>query len=130
MSIFEKAARVKLRFQSPTGGKINIEDLYDVGLKDVEAIHTKVAGNLETYTTGGFLAKTGKTKEQRLDELRKEILEHVMTVRQEEINDKLVRDTRNEEIRKLESLVAESEDKALRELSPEELNAKIAELKG
>ena len=122
--MFEKALRLKLRFQF--NGLINTEDLWDLPLVALDAIYKNVSAGLQALNQDSLLQK--RTKETDLAELRLEIVKHVFMTKQAEAAARTEAAEKRAKKQKLMELVAEKQDEVLKGKSVEELNALIAEM--
>lgn len=84
MSMFETAARLKLRFNSPKG-ELTVEDLWDLPLTstvnkpNLDDIAKELHGQIDTNKVGSFVRKT--TAVSQVDQLKFDIVLHVINVR-------------------------------------------------
>lgn len=133
MSIFEKASRMALRFESPKGD-LTTEQLWTLpltsevqGKLSLDLVGRQVMQKLATTTASTFLESSPDTN-RVADELRLEILKHIRDVKQTEA--KAVREdsARRAEKERLLEIVAQKKQGQLAELSVEELEARIAAL--
>lgn len=122
--MFEKALRLKLRFQY--NGLISVEDLWDLSLTALDAIYKNVSAGLQALNQDSLLQK--RTKESDLNELRLEIVKHVFMTKQAEAAARADAAEKRAKKQKLMELVAEKQDEVLKGKSVDELNALIAEL--
>ncbi len=79
-NIFEKATRLNVRFEYK--GLIGLEDLWDLSLEALDSIYTKLMASAKRSNEEGLL-KTRKA-EDKLTDLKIEIVKHVFEVKQEE----------------------------------------------
>lgn len=123
--MFEKATRLKLRFKI-AAGLISTEDLWTLKLETLNTLAKDLNKTLKTSSEEDFIKSRSKvTDEQKVDELRFEIVKHVINIRLEELeaaeNAKEVR-IRNA---KINEIIARKQDQALENLSVEELKALV-----
>ena len=130
MNIFEKAVRAKLRFSTPRGD-MNVEDLWDLPLTsknfiDLDSIAKRVSRNLKENSEESFVTpvKVANTH----DDLRLEILKHIIAVKIAERDERASRAEKKIKRDRLLELLANKEDAALAELTPEQIKAQLAEL--
>jgi len=120
--MFEKAARLKLRFHVPgKGGQITAEDLWDLDCKDLDAIYTTINHSLKAVKEEGLMAK--KNANVSAMELQLEIVKHVYEVKVAEAAEKVAEKERKEKRRRIEELIAKKQDTELEGKSLEELTA-------
>lgn len=125
--MFEKAARLKLRFDSPVG-QLSVEDLWDLPLTAKKAVNlddiaVALDRELKETSTTSFVRKSNKSNE--ITKLKFEIVLHIIEVRQAEADaEKLLRADAEKKQRILE-LIAEKQDDALKGKSIEELQALV-----
>jgi len=126
--MFEKASRLKLRFESGKG-LITIEDLWDLPLttpvrgSSLDTIAKSISKQVKDSAEESFVTKTS-SKNQEL-ELKFEIVKHIIKVRlneQEQKENALILKTKKE---KIASLIAKKEDAELENLSIDELKKLI-----
>ena len=127
--MFEKAARQKLRFESPKG-QLQVEDLWDLPLTS-----TKGQANLDDIARGlhrqlkngddvSFVNATQKSDE--VVQLKFDIVKHVIEVRLVE-NEAAAKARENKEKKQqLLAIIAQKKDAALQGTSLEELEAMVA----
>lgn len=133
MNIFELAARKKLRF--PTNkGDITVEQLWDLPLQsktlfDLDTVAKTVNSLLKSVTEDSFVSTTASPVKSQY-ELQLEIVKHVIATRLAENEAARVKAARAEELQKLTGILADKQDAALKELTPEQIKARIAELQG
>lgn len=129
--MFEKAARLKLRFDSPAG-QLSVEDLWDLPLTspakkanlDDLAIH--LDKELKETTTSSFVKKT--TKSNDVMKLKFDIVLKVIEAKQAEAEAADLKRTNAERKQRLLELVAQKQDEALKGKSVEELQQLINSL--
>jgi len=125
MSLFEKASKAKLRFNT-TKGNLSTEDLWDLSLESLDALAISVDKQLETAGTKSFIGKRNTVN--AVLELQLEILKHIIEVKLAEKEAKAVRADRNAKLAQLKELAASKSTEALKGLSLEEVNKMILEL--
>ena len=134
MNIFERASRQRLRFDSQKGMQsINVEDLWDLPLSSEKgASLDKVAQLIYTNLNGvqsiSFVGES--TEANTLDRLRMDIVLHVIdTKKAENAAARKATDNRIEAQRILEQM-AKLQDKALDNMTMDQLQARLNELQG
>lgn len=131
-TLFEKASRKKLRFISPKG-LLTVEELWDLPLTsqvgkaslDMLAVeqHKKVSDS-----SVGLSFVIEKTTVNEDEQLRMDILLHIIKVRMEENATNRAAADRAAEKQKIMRLIAEKRDEALSQSSIEDLEALLAKL--
>lgn len=125
--MFEKAARLKLRFETPKG-QLTVEDLFVLpltstvaGKANLDDIARELNRRIKAESEQSFVAPTSKANETL--ELAFDIAKHVIKVRLEEnAAENLARTNREKKARILE-LIAQKQDAQLANQSLEELTA-------
>jgi len=131
MNIFEQAARAKLRFTSVIG-LLTTEDLWNLPLTsknsvNLDAVAKQANAELKALGEESFVAVV--TSPGKADaELRMEIIKHVIAVKLEQNEAKRQRTALLEEKSKLLDILSEKKDEALKTLTPEQIQARLAEL--
>ncbi len=125
MSIFEKASKQKLRFAT-TSGVLATEDLWDLGLPKLDAIYKSLNKRLKDSEEDSLLGS--KSKEDTETALQVDIIKYIVTVKLDEKNKTELRAQRKAERERLLAALANKEDEAINNMSPDELKAKLASL--
>jgi hypothetical protein len=128
--MFEKASRLKLRFDTPQGGCL-VEDLWDLPLTserraNLDDIAKGLNKTLKENDNESFVVKTTKTNE--LLQLKLAIVKHIIKVRLNENEIAAQAKANKEKKQKLLTLIEQKKDAALSAASIEELEAQIANL--
>lgn len=131
MDIFEKAARIKLRFDTGRG-LLFAEDLFDlpltsktgrVNLDDIaRGFHKKLRSNDDV----SFVETESKSDETV--QLSFDIVKHVIDVKLEENRLEREKTARAEKKQRILAIMADKEDESLKGRSLEELKAELATL--
>lgn len=129
-NIFEQASRTKLRFKS-SRGNLTVEDLWEIPLSkgdvNLNDIAKGVNKQLKATEEENFVDTT-PTRQNAEAQLALDILKHVIKVRQDE-HDAIRNQAKNqEEIRRIDELIAAKEKEAQTSLSIDELKAQRAKL--
>jgi hypothetical protein len=122
--MFEKAARMKLRFQFR--GQCSVEDLWDLNVESLDSIYQEIHTKMKAQKGKSLLRK--KNHKDTVLELQSGIVKHIVTVKlkeQEARENATVTKARKE---KLLGLLAEKQDESLRDMSEEDLQKLIDEL--
>lgn len=122
MSLFERAAKCKLRFPS-SKGVLSTEDLFDLSLQSLDSIAKNVNRALKAETEESFIETKSNSSTQL--ELQLDILKHIIAAKMEqaEVNKK-----RAETIAKkaqIEEILLRKKSQKLEEMSEEELQAML-----
>ena len=135
MSIFEQASRERVRFQT-TVGSISVEDLWDIPLtsKTGKANLDDIAKDLykalkDSEDSVSFVNKSATSSQTQRDQLRFDIVMHIINVRLEE-NQVAAKSRENAEKRqKIMEILADREESSLKTTPTEELTKMLDELK-
>ncbi len=124
MTLFEKATRKKIRFNTDVGN-ISTEDLWDLALTTLDAtaqrLHAKVSGE----ATVSFIDAPNTSEAYREDKLRFEIIKRVIEVRlgDRERADKVA--AAKAQKQRILEIINKKNDKNLKNKSVEELEAML-----
>lgn len=130
MNIFEQASRQKLRFTTARG-VIATEDLWDLPLLSrdsfnlnelAKAVHRAVKSTEDEDFVPSAKRPSAEAKRQ---ELRLEILKHVIAVKVEEQDAAKARAEKAAKKEKLIELLGRKQDAALEQLTPEQIRAEL-----
>lgn len=122
--IFEYAAKHKLRF--PYRGSITTEDLYDLSPADLDRIYKTLAREAKKNEEESLLADKSANDVQlgvKIDIIKYIVAEKLAAT--ERMKKAAATKMQAEKIR---AIIAEKQDAALKEMSPEELNKMLEEL--
>ena len=119
--MFEKAARLKLRFDS-TKGQLTAEDLWDLSLIQLNTMAINLL-NQKKRESVSFIEPAGEVDPKVT--LAFDIVVYVIKTRQEESARARLLQDRAGKKQKLLSILADKEESALTELSPDELRKMI-----
>lgn len=129
MSIFEKASRAKLRFETDRG-LITVEDLWNLSLKggtlSLNSIAVALDNRIKAAGEKSFV--DDKTSVDERLELAMDIVKHVIKVRKEEIAEQQKATEKRQKREALLQQLAEAEAREREKLSPEEIRQQLAEL--
>ena len=122
--IFEYAAKHKLRF--PYRGSITTEDLYDLSPADLDRIYKTLAREAKKNEEESLLADK---KDEDVDlNVKIDIIKHIVTEKLAAIERAKKAAATKMQAEKIRAIIAEKQDAALKEMSPEELNKMLEEL--
>ena len=118
MSIFEKAIRTKLRFES-SKGILTVEDLWDLTLPQLDNLWKKYNKLAKEAEEESLLATRSKSDSDNT--LRIEILRHIVTTKQAEALDATTRLEKAAQKRKIMDLIARKQESEMEGKSLDEL---------
>ena len=124
MGLFEIATKKKYRF--PYKGLISVEDLWDLNVLALDQIYKALNKTLKVMGEESLL-KTKSTEEKDVENMT-EIVKHIVSVKEQEKMDRLAKKEKDAKKQRIMSIIADKEDKALTELSTEELRKMLDEL--
>ena len=130
MSIFEQASRLKLRFATARG-VIGVEELWDLPLQsktgvDLDNVAKAVNRELKTTEEESFVAAA--TPASSRIALSLEVVKHVIAVRLVENEQLRTASARAAERQKLLGILGDKQDEALKALTPEQIQERLASL--
>ena len=131
LNIFEAATRQKLRFAS-SRGELTTEQLWDLPLQsksgfDLDSVAKATNASLKTCTEESFV-KTTSNPQQTKYELMMEVIKHIIAAKVAENEVLRKAADRKAEREKLINILSDKEDAALRDLTPEQIRAKLEAL--
>ena len=129
--MFEKAARTKLRFPS-VRGELSVEQLWDLPLTsrsgfDLDTVAREINQSLKASTEDSFVTVRVNPQKDRF-ELSLDILKHIIQVKLDEIAEAAKVSARKAEKSRLVEILDQKKDQALLNLTPEEIQQRIAAL--
>lgn len=129
--MFEKASRLKLRFDTPKG-LISVEDLWDLplssttGKANLDDVARSLHQQLKDTEEVSFVTPT--TTDNQPMKLGFEIVKHIISVRLAEKAEREQAAANREKKQKIMAIIEQKQDAALSALSVEELNKLVASL--
>ena len=128
--MFEKAARLALRFTTPKGS-LTVEDLWDLPLTSasgasLDNIAKGLNRQIKEATTESFVVKTSKADAEL--QLKFDIVKHIIEVRLAENEVAKNAAAKKAEKAKLLEVLSRKQDAALEQKTPEEIEQMIAAL--
>jgi len=127
--MFEKAARLKLRFET-TKGFVSIEDLWDLPLTgngaNLDKIAIALSRQLKDSIDDSFVVKTEKP--DSLLQLKFDIVKHIIDVRLAENEASKKRIEKKQQKEKILAIMSRKQDAALEGASLEDLQKMLADL--
>lgn len=122
--MFEVATRKKFRF--PFKGSISVEDLWDLSLQQLDGIYKTLNSQQKQAQEASLL--TIRTAEDEDLSLKIEIIKHIVSVKQDEINAAVRAKEVKDQREKIMAILADKQDQDLRSKTPEELQAMLNQL--
>lgn len=122
--MFEKATRLKLRF--PFRGQCSTEDLWDLGVRQLDEIYKALNGQLKAQQGDSLLDEKSDANETL--ELQINIVKHIVSVKLAEAEARENAAVRAAKKQKLLAKIEAKQDAALDDMSIEELQGLAAEL--
>jgi hypothetical protein len=126
MENFEKASRLKLRFET-NKGQVSTEELFDLSLQSLDTVAKMVNNQLRNEGEESFLPSTS-SKAATHNTLRLDILKHVIEVKVREQEARKTRADNAATLARLKELALNKSDEQLAAQSLEEINKRISEL--
>lgn len=123
--MFEKASKLKLRFET-NQGSLSTEELWDLSLQSLDTIAKKVNKQLRDEGEESFIPNRSRTSSQNT--LRLDILKHIIDVKVKEQEDRKARSERVATITRLKELAESKENEKLASQSLEDIQKQISEL--
>ena len=121
MDLFEKASRLKLRFD--INGQISTEQLWSASMTSLADYEQSLTEIMESYGKATRRTRKAKTAAQELNELRLAIVSHILDVREKEQEDAENAATIKEHNQKILELIKSKKENELSNKSIEELEA-------
>lgn len=134
VNIFERAARAKLRFVS-IKGELVIEQLWDLPLQsttgfDLDSIAKNTNAQLKALTADSFIPSARPNPAKAELELKLEILVHIIGVRVDENQKKLLKAHNDARRTKLYDALEKKQDAELLGMSAEDIRKELDKLEG
>lgn len=130
-NLFQLASRQKFRFQS-IKGELTTEQLWDLPLTarggfDLDNVAKQVAAELKAAGEESFVQKNSNPAKAKL-EAKLEIVKHVIAAKLEDAEKATKASQNQEERQRLLAVLNRKQDAAMEELTPEQIQARLAEL--
>lgn len=122
INLFEMATRKKFRF--PFKGMISIEDLWDLSVKNLDAVFKALNAEAKQANEESLLAV--KSDEDTILDAKIAIVKHIVSVKLTDEEEKKQAAVKREQKRRIQELIANKQDKELEGKSIEELQAMLA----
>lgn len=128
MNIFEKAARVELRFES-SRGLLTTEQLWHLPLQskslfDLDTIAKAANAKLKSFAEESFVTPT-ETPGKEFAELSLEIVKYIIAVKMAEAAEAKQASKKSQVRQEILSVIAEKQQEALKSMTIEELNKQL-----
>lgn len=123
-NIFEIATRTKMRF--PFKGQISVEDLWDLSVKDLDAIYKTLNAQAKKSQEESLL--TTKTKEDETVSVQIEIVKYIVTTKLAEAEAVKKSIELKEKKQKIMKIMSAKQDEALHNMSVDELQKMLDSL--
>ena len=128
MDLFERAARLRLRW-STNQGQLSSEELWQLSLDSLNTIAKAVNKQLRDEGEESFLSTPASRKSATHNDLRLDILKHVIAAKEQQEEDSKLRSERMTKISQLKELIARKAVEELEGKSVKELSKEIDKLK-
>jgi hypothetical protein len=131
INIFERASRLKLRFETPKG-LLSAEDLWDLpltsttGKANLDDVARSLHRQIKESETESFVVKPAKADEAA--QIGFEVVKHVIEIRLAEAEEKRVLTENREKKQRILELISRKQDEALSAKSVEELQEMVSAL--
>lgn len=130
-NLYKQAAKDKVRFASGKG-LLHVEDLFDLPLTsksglDLDTVAKTVNKELKELGEESFVENTNNSKREAL-QLKLDIVKDVIHTRQEEAKARTEELAKNQQRQKLLAALENRREEELNNLSPEEIEKRLAEL--
>lgn len=123
--LFIKAIRGKYRFTYK--GIITVEDLFDLNLEELNSIYKDLKAEVKDESEDSLLSN--KTTSDKIIEDKIEIVKYVFNLKKSEAEAKLLEKDRKDQIEKLLAIKAAKQEEKLKNMSVEDIDKMIAEIK-
>lgn len=123
--MFEKASKIKLRFQS-NKGLLTTEDLWDLSLSNLNVVAKSLNKQIKAEEEEDFL-KAAKSSNVEL-KLAFDIVLHILNVKKAELEAREAAADKAVKKQKLLEILAKKQDASLENMSEEEIKAQLSAL--
>lgn len=120
-NIFIEASKKKYRFDFK--GSIFVEDLWDLGLEDLNTIFKNLSAQLKAQKSEESLLETKKSENVETLENKIAIIRYVADVKKDEIQKRQTAKAAHDRYSKIMEIIEEKSNAALRDMSLDELKA-------
>ena len=122
--MFEKAARMKLRFDYR--GQISVEDLWDLPVEVLDKVYSGLRAGQKAFEEESLLKTV--SHERSLVDLKIEIVKHIVETKLKETEARKNRAMAKMQKEKIASIIEKKKDEGLASMSVEELQKAMEEL--
>lgn len=122
---FEKAARLKLRFNS-SRGLLSVEDLWDLQLQELNSLAKALKKTLKEAEEEDFLEDV--SAEDVITKIKFDLVLYILNTKKEENKARLMAKENKAKREKILELIASKQDEEQKGKSIEELQAELAKL--
>jgi hypothetical protein len=122
--MFEKASRVKLRFEHK--GQCSVEDLWDLSTTVLDAMYKHYSAQLKDQLGDSLLEK--KSKIVDLLEMKIEIVKHIVLTKIKEKKEAEERSAKIEKKRQILEIISEKQHEHLKNMSLEDLTKMVEDI--
>ena len=123
--MFEKCTRMKVRF--PFKGSVSVEDLWDLSLPNLDSVYKQLRAQQKASEEDSLLGTRSAAGD--LVTLQIEVVKHIVTVKQEEADERKNAREKAEQKQKILGIIADKKDESLKSMSVEELQKHLDSLK-
>lgn len=120
-NLFEIATRSKYRFAYR--GSIGVEDLWDLSMTALDSVYKNLMSQKKAEDEESLV--TAKSDQSVELENKIDIVKYIFSVKKKEADDRQKKRENNAKRQKILGILAEKQDQALRDKSPEELQAML-----
>lgn len=121
MNIFEKASRVKLRFD--LNGQVSVEQLWSANMQTLADYEQALTEVVEGYGKSTRRTRRNRTTEQEMNTLRLEIVTYILDVREQEAEEATNAAQNKEHNERILELLRNKQQQKLQDMTEEELKA-------
>ncbi len=123
--LFEKATRLKLRFNTNVG-MLAVEDLWDLSLPGLNDLAKSLNRDIKESKETDFLKEI--STEDTVTKLQFDIVLHVLNTKKSEADERKNAAVRKEKKEKLLAILARKQDSALEDMSEDDIKKMLEEL--
>lgn len=132
MNIFEKASRIKLRFNS-SRGELTVENLWDLPLNSAKgvslnSIAREVYGEIQKEDNLDFVNETPSTSSNNRLNLQLDLVKHIIAVKKEERLLASQQEEKRSQINFLQDALVQKEQEEILGMSKEEIQKRLKEI--
>lgn len=120
MSIYKKASKLKLRFNT-TKGSLSVEQLWDLPIDQLDALAVSINNELEKSSSKSFLVKRANV--DSIDMLRLDIAVNILTEKVDELEAAKEATLTKRHNAKIDDIIARKQEAELESMTLEQLEA-------